>query len=232
MSEHFSEIWKKRNSTNPDDQTALYLKIQSIFATSPSIFGLNIKDRDDFFQDFYINKIFHALATGLAITSPSYDDMSSGQLIHMMKQYNINRYRKEKNKISSDQDKTEDVDDKPLIDSKTDVYQQYSLTELTDKAILFIVSSEAWVQALILKSARGDKLSGNDYPRRAKLGFSLKKSFHTGAKSINDYHKKTMIGRWIIATYGDGVLPISGSFLLEIIKSLHQAALNISKDEH
>jgi hypothetical protein len=198
---------------------------------------LTLKDRDDFFQEFYINKIFHALSVGLAISTPSYDNMSAGQLIYMMRQYSISCYRKEKNKISSikndtdDTDDTDDVDERPLTDPTVDLYQQQSLNEMTHKAIDFITSSESWVFVIILKSAKGDKLSGNDYPRRAKLGFTLKQFFHTGATSIEDYHKKTIIGRWIIKTYTQDVLPLTEIFLVDILKSLHDAALYINKEE-
>lgn len=229
MSDNFSEIWKNRNSTEPKDQVALYLEIQSLFKGSSIRVHLNLKDRDDFFQDFYIYKILHSLSAGLAISKPKYDDMYAGQLINMMKQYNISLYWEEKNKISSSQNSTEDVDEIPLTDSTLECYQQQSLNEMTDKAIDFIVSSEPWVLTIIVKSATGDRFSGNDYPRRAKLGLTLKKSFHTGAVSLEDYHKNTIIGRWIIKTYSEDVLPFTKVFFAGILKSLHDAALYLNR---
>ncbi len=246
MSDNFSVIWKKRNSTDPEDQTALYLEIRSVFYTSAVIKQLEPKDRDDFFHDFYVNKILHALSAGLVISSKKYDDMSVGQLKYMMRQYSFSCYRNVKNKIALEENKTKDADELQLTDTALDVhqepvlndlpenenvlYQQHSSAEQTRKAIEFIRTSESWVLEIIYKSVRGDKLSGNDYPRRAKLGLTLKQSFHTGAKTVGDYHQNTLIGRWIVDTYGEEVLPLSETFFLAILKSLHNAALCIHKE--
>jgi hypothetical protein len=248
MSNNFSEIWKNRTNSEPKIQEALYLEIRSIFYTSSIIKRINFNDRDDFFHEFYVNKILHALSGDLVISTSNYDDMSVGQLIYMMKQYSITCYRKEKNKILSDENNTENALEMPLPDSgidyakenaigdmiekAMDLYQHYSLDDMTKKAINFIYASDPWILQIILKSARGDTFSGNDYPRRAKLGFTLKQSFHTGAISIEDYHQNTIIGRWIISTYSEEVLPLSETFFAQILKSLHNAALYINKEDN
>ncbi len=243
MSDNFSDIWEKRDSTTPEDQKALYLEIQQIFNSSTLKIGLNINDQDDFIQDFYINKILYALSTGLALSKSNYDNLSEKGLISMMRQYSKSCYRKEKNTILAKNNNTNNyVDDLSLDNSSINLKEPFSLNamtrpeeqlffkDMTHKAVQFIQSSEQWVQSLILKSAKGEKLSGNDYPRRAKLGLGLRKTFYTGAESIDDYHENTMIGRWIIMTFCDDVLPLSQLFVTEIIKSLYQAALYINKN--
>jgi hypothetical protein len=237
MSENFSAIWKNRNSTNPVDQTALYLELQKIFLRSSVAAWLNNDGperslRDDFFQDFYLNKIFYALKVGKAISSAEYDDTSKGGLINMMKRHHISFYRKERIRISSDKGNTDNVEDYSLTDPTDNIDQQHTQREMRDKAILFINNSpDQWMHPLLLKSAKGEKLSGSDYPRRAKLGLTLRQSFHTGAQSIDDYHQNTIIGRWVTATYIDEAAPLSQNFLADILKSLHQAALYINKKD-
>jgi hypothetical protein len=128
------------------------------------------------------------------------------------------------------QENTDNIEDLSLTDSNDNIDYQFEQKEMKDKAILFITqSSEQWVQPLLLKSAKGEKLSGNDYPRRAKLGLTLQQSFHTGAKSIEDYHQNTIIGRWIVTSYIDEPVPLSRYFLAKILKSLHQATLYINR---
>lgn len=246
MSDNFSAIWKNRHSTDPKDQTALYLEIRSLFYTSSVIRRLDRNDREDFFQDFYVNKILHALSGDLVISTSNYDGMPSGQLKSMMKQYHTTCYRDTKNKILSNNNKRKNIDEMPITESEVDSsqlhflnnmiekaidpYQHYALETMTQNAINFIQTEKPWVLEVILKSARGNKLSGNDYPRRAKLGLTLKQSFHTGAHSIEDYHQNTLIGRWIVQTYSEEVLPLSETFFAQILKSLYNAALSINKE--
>lgn len=232
MSKNFAAIWKKRKSNSPQDQANLYLELRHIFDTSPRIRGLNIKDRDDFFQEFYLNKIFYPLSTGMAISTPNYDEMPSGQLINMIKQYGISCYRKRLIRIFSDSDNTESSEEVVLADPWADLEEDFSSQAMKEAAVTFIYASEDWVFLLLLKSARGDRFSGNDFPRRAKLGLVLKKSFHTGASSITEYHQKTMIGQWLIVKYKEDILPLSEDFLLTVLKNLHQAALYISKEDN
>jgi hypothetical protein len=47
-----------------------------------------------------------------------------------------------------------------------------------------------------------------------KLGIKRKKGQH-----IKDYHKTTLIGQWLVNTYGRKILPLEESFLKNIFKS-------------
>lgn len=244
MYDSFSATWKKRTSTKAQDQTVLYLSIKSIFKQSTVCLSIQYHDRDDFFQDFYIKKILHGLKTGLAISSPHYDEMSIGALLHMMKQFKVNYY-KQKNKsvatfsiddaIQSSYNIQQTVEAMESNSSSVHIenYEHHSLNTMIDKAIRFITSSEKWVYILILKSATHGKVSLVDensskhYHWRPKLGLVLKGSYYNGAVSVDEYHEKTLIGQWSVKTYGDEIIPLSEYFLTKIFKSLHLAALSI-----
>lgn len=243
MCNSFSNVWKRRTSTHSNDQTQLYITIKNIFNRSTVCLSIHYQEREDFFQDFYIKKIMHGLKTGLAISTPHYDEMSIGALLHMMKQFKGNYYKQKKSPITMPIDQAiqnsytirqdlQQIEASHL--TETESCKQYPLDNMIEHAIHFINASEEWIYILILKSATDGSVNlleknanSKHYHWRSKLGLILKGSYYNGAISADEYHEKTLIGQWSVQTYGIDIIPFSEGFLSKIFKSLHLAALSI-----
>lgn len=233
----FDNIWSKRNSKLPKDQTELYLVIRSIYQRSRVYISINKNYREDFFQDFYINKIFLALDDERSISKPKYDGMRKNALIGMMKNYSRSKYHEKEEDISSEKDNTDPVEEVPLVNPIPDPSEQVSINEikqetviLLNETVIFMNTTENWVYPLALKYARGDKREGSDYPRSAKLGLKLKGTHYTGAKTIEEYYTETLIGRWLVDLYENKPPVITVRFLGYIFKNIFKAALYIDKE--
>ena len=252
MCENFEKIWKNRLSPKKEDQIALYYCICILASRSKKLKKLiPYHDRKALIHGFYTDKILSAIEKGLIIIDKDMDNIKPTYIIQMMNFYVIdyikhtaggidNRSEDKKRKypifvnidhVDSDVDH---VDSDVLVDHSYRSHD-YISSETIKRAQKFINKLKHH-NRLILINACYEQTSlrqlGNIYTipsihfRAAKLGIIHGRSYPIGTKNIEDYHKTTLIGRWIKEIYGSSVMPLTKETLIEIFKTLCKAASN------
>lgn len=252
MSDGFTTLWNKRLSSNPENQAQLYLAIEAIAKHSKCYFYYNEHNRGDFFQSFYEEKILKAIHNKKVITTPEYDDCDEGLIYKMLINYHNDCYRKRQNEGLTPQnridinafetpDTSDEKDFKPLsIEEKKQLFEPietpFPFDDMVEEAIKFIYSFDHWVYLLILNRIEGKpqhllpKNIKSPHSKLAKLGLIAKGSHYSGATSHTDYHKTTLIGKWIAEVYGDEFTPVEDDFLIIVFKTLRRAAYFIKEN--
>lgn len=246
--EEFNTIWNKRLSANPEDQAQLYLVIEAIFKRSKYAYFYNQHDREDFFSQFYTEKIFLAIHNKRAIIHAKYDDCGVALIFSMIKRYHIDCFKAESNNPITPQTSIDihtfegsSTAEEGFKFLNTEEFAQLfdpvecplPCDEMVNKASQFLRSSDDWVGILLLNYFEGQphhmlpKDIKSSYSKAAKLGIIPKRSHYKGATSYEDYHTETLIGEWITKEYGDEFIPVTHDFLIIIFKTLRRAALSI-----
>lgn len=247
----FNTIWQKRLSSNPEDQAQLYLAIEAIFKRSRYYYFYNQYDREDFFSQFYTEKILLAIHHKKAITEEKYDHYGIALIFKMLERYHNDCFRKEQKNPITEQTRIdihtfegtiplEGMFKVLYVEEVEQLFEPVECPlpcdEMVAKAVQFFHFSDDWVYILLLNYFEGKphktlpKDIKSSYSKAAKLGVIAKGSHYRGATSYHDYHTETLIGEWIADAYGDEFIPVTHDFLIIIFKTLRRAALSIKEN--
>ncbi len=215
MCENFDEIWQKRLSAKEEDQVALYHCVTQLAKRAKKMSFVAAHEKESILHDFYVYKLL-----------PATERIGSNRIIkcsfivQMMNNYLIDQQRKWKNDIKLTQkDFNTSVDEFIAPDH----HQEIRKTML-DNSKRFLDSLDERMIRLIIYHFHRDKkyLKGIKSPSYSaiKLGIKRKKEQH-----VNDYHKTTLIGQWLVKTYGRKIIPLEESFLKNIFKSFEVITL-------
>ncbi|MBE8232133.1 MAG: hypothetical protein HAW67_00245 [Endozoicomonadaceae bacterium] len=215
MCENFTEIWQKRLSAKEEDQVALYHCVMQLAKRAKKMSFVTADEKESMLHDFYVYKLL-----------PATERIDSNRIIkcsfivQMMNYYLIDQQRKWKKDIKLTQ---RDINTSMDEFTEPDNHLEISKTIL-DNSKYFLDSLDKRMLRLIIYHFHRDKkyLKGIKSPNYSaiKLGIKRKKGQH-----INDYHKTTLIGQWLVKTYGRKILPLEESFLKNIFKSFEVITL-------
>jgi hypothetical protein len=209
MCENFNEIWQKRLSAKEEDQVALYHCVMHLAKRAKKMSFVAIDEKESILHDFYVYKLLPAIERIAADKTiyPSY-------IVQMMNNYLIDQQYKWKNDIKLTQrDLNTSVDEFIASDNNEEIGKT-----MLDNSKRFLDSLDERMIRLIIYHFHRDKgylkgIKSSNYSA-IKLGIKRKKGQH-----IKDYHKTTLIGQWLVNTYGRKILPLEESFLKNIFKS-------------
>lgn len=233
MCKNFKAVWEKRLSAEQKDQEALYLYITQLVRSAKKLASIADDEKESFISDFYMNKILEKMFSG-TLGYLSNENITPAYIVQMMNNYVIDHFR---SKTSTQE---------ALIDRHIDIYQDDFLIEsgihnhnnndignisgidVSPKMIKqcenFLMEPPHWKIGLMVYHFHHEKkylvgIKSIRY-RRVQLGLA-----RTNKQSFQDYHKTTLIGQWLVQSYGQNILPLEITFLEIIFTSFAMTTL-------
>ena len=126
--------------------------------------------------------------------------------------------------------------EKDEIAKVANVLCEYELSpeQVLNECSSFLGHSEGWIQLLLANAAARDsialskfgsfhKISSVHY-KAAHLGIINKRTYPAGSNNSYDYHKNTILGKWMTETF-DASVPLHPDFIEAIFKILCMISL-------
>jgi len=218
MCKNFHEIWQKRLSKKEDDQIALYHCVICLANRAKNVTLIPYDERESLVSDFYTYKIFNVIekATFEKKINPSY-------IVQMMNNYIIDYLRKTTTETGPiDPQFNTSVDN--LLDDATIHNDEEHLSNIPpfmiDHAKAFLETSKPWVKTIMIYHYHGGRLDGVKCTRYRCIQLGIKRQ---KTQCWQTYHKDTLIGKWLVLTYGRNILPLDKDFLRIIFISFQLA---------
>ena len=215
MCKNFNEIWQKRLSPKEEDQIALYHCVMHLAKCAKRMSFITNDEKESILHDFYLYKLLPATER-----IPSDKIIKPSFIVQMMNNYLIDQQRKwKKDTKSTYRDINTSVDEFIAPDNHLEI----SATML-DNSRNFLNSLDNHMVRLIIYQFHREKkcLEGIKSPRYSAIKLGIKRQ---KGQYINDYHQTTIIGKWLIKTYGKKILPLEEDFLKNIFKSFELITL-------